>query len=1002
MLLASDLNNALTGINTSHATYRELVDFPQTVILSGGSTQTTSPASGCVNLTALVAVQNGQLLNVPTTISINILGSSCAYGTGEAAGSSPRIDTVCIQFTTTPTNPQTRTFETTTNGQTVTTTDLVNVTQVDSFAIQVVHGTPSSSPTAPAVPTGWIGLAQVAVPANATTISGGITDISSTYRTDGGRLGLVSGNLLSWIDASTLGVDAGVAFQWGGTTLTQTTAGQFQLQGASSFWVNAPTQFAYSGKSVVIQPTVDAASGTHVLSIKTAGGTEVGSWDNEGNLIGNGGTFASLSAPVGPIVNSTAAQNTTFGLWNYDGTLTSATDVSLGGLEFQYNSTALSALTWNATTNSAGGLVDAWVEWYSYNLSAALLQIDFLTGSITTLKNTLDNGSGAATIAGTLSSNGITNATGTTFTNNGTYAGTPLITGITVNNGLSVTNPTSPGSATLDLVLSGTTLTTNSDGLAINLANENIWTATQTFQLSGSTQSVVIQPNSNYSFVGVYNGGTYYGIGPGLPSPNGYATLGGYYSGLGIGGNTSSSTTSPIFGVLANNQSGNGIGNTAFTVYANNVVETYHNILDDGSGNTTVSGTLTVNGGYAGVPVLTSLTAATAMSVTNPTAPGAATVGLVLSGTTLGTNADGLFLNLANANTWTAPQTYPGGLVIESFDGGSWINLPTSGPSGLGTGGAGTNAWIGYAAESTQWFSDSLAGDVAYRNNNGRLLFGTTSASQIQVSSTGVNLSTPVTVMNLAVTDLSEANGGLLVQNNYLGTNWNNGSTSFDFNNQDAGIYLAWNMTGGNGEGDIVTLGSTGVGGVVFWNGVGTTTPITLTKILELTEQGALVLNALSSPPTTAGAVAYNGTTLTVGNGTVSQAPTASEQYIPVLWDSGYQSCLSTDNSAGSYVLPGFSYTVPSSFSANMLWAFEINLYVGASGYTAYAALWDVVAGAEVPNSVVSTTSTSAVIVRSASFNLTPGQQYFVTAWVSGYENTITHFTDASLVINPA
>jgi len=53
-----------------------------------------------------------------------------------------------------------------------------------------------------------------------------------------------------------------------------------------------------------------------------------------------------------------------------------------------------------------------------------------------------------------------------------------------------------------------------------------------------------------------------------------------------------------------------------------------------------------------------------------------------------------------------------------------WINLPTTGPSGIGSGGAGVNPWVSYAAASGQWFSDASAGDICYRNTGGKLLFG--------------------------------------------------------------------------------------------------------------------------------------------------------------------------------------------------------------------------------------------------------------------------------------
>lgn len=55
---------------------------------------------------------------------------------------------------------------------------------------------------------------------------------------------------------------------------------------------------------------------------------------------------------------------------------------------------------------------------------------------------------------------------------------------------------------------------------------------------------------------------------------------------------------------------------------------------------------------------------------------------------------------------------------------GSWLNIDTTGPSGIGTGGPGANAWIAYAAGPGNWFTNSLLGDICYRNSNGRILWG--------------------------------------------------------------------------------------------------------------------------------------------------------------------------------------------------------------------------------------------------------------------------------------
>lgn len=51
---------------------------------------------------------------------------------------------------------------------------------------------------------------------------------------------------------------------------------------------------------------------------------------------------------------------------------------------------------------------------------------------------------------------------------------------------------------------------------------------------------------------------------------------------------------------------------------------------------------------------------------------------------------------------------------------GTWIDLDTTGPSGIGSGGAGANAWIGYVSTAGNWFTGSAIGDVVYRNAFGK------------------------------------------------------------------------------------------------------------------------------------------------------------------------------------------------------------------------------------------------------------------------------------------
>tara|TARA_R110000868_G_scaffold38964_1_gene136140 strand:- start:3263 stop:7426 length:4164 start_codon:yes stop_codon:yes gene_type:complete len=92
---------------------------------------------------------------------------------------------------------------------------------------------------------------------------------------------------------------------------------------------------------------------------------------------------------------------------------------------------------------------------------------------------------------------------------------------------------------------------------------------------------------------GIYDsaGGKYYGIATALPAT--ISAIGGYYQGMGVSG-TTSAAGSPIFGVLSNAQSGNGLGNTSLTVYGDAKVVTFRNTLDDNRGNANVTGNLTV------------------------------------------------------------------------------------------------------------------------------------------------------------------------------------------------------------------------------------------------------------------------------------------------------------------------------------------------------------------------------------------------------------------------
>lgn len=133
------------------------------------------------------------------------------------------------------------------------------------------------------------------------------------------------------------------------------------------------------------------------------------------------------------------------------------------------------------------------------------------------------------------------------------------------------------------------------------LNTANVWRARQQFLPPGDNNYVQIFWN-NHAAVGVYdtNNNLYYGIFAGLPAPGGSTGIGGYYHGVGVGG-SSHGTDTPIFGVLADNQSSDGMGQVSLTIYDTNKIETFNNIVDDGSGNTqTNPGTTDLAGTTAG------------------------------------------------------------------------------------------------------------------------------------------------------------------------------------------------------------------------------------------------------------------------------------------------------------------------------------------------------------------------------------------------------------------
>lgn len=114
------------------------------------------------------------------------------------------------------------------------------------------------------------------------------------------------------------------------------------------------------------------------------------------------------------------------------------------------------------------------------------------------------------------------------------------------------------------------------------------------------TDGNVTQENG---FVGIYSaadGGEYFGlskdIDPKTRNDKPVALIAPFFKGWGIRAITAT-IRSAIWAVLGSNQTGAGKGNIALTVYSDNSVETFNNVLDDGAGNQIITGDIIIGPG---------------------------------------------------------------------------------------------------------------------------------------------------------------------------------------------------------------------------------------------------------------------------------------------------------------------------------------------------------------------------------------------------------------------
>lgn len=131
------------------------------------------------------------------------------------------------------------------------------------------------------------------------------------------------------------------------------------------------------------------------------------------------------------------------------------------------------------------------------------------------------------------------------------------------------------------------------------------------------------------------------------------------------------------------------------------------------------------------------------------------------------------------------------------------------------------------------------------------------------------------------------------------------------------------------------------------------------------------------------------------------------EEYIPLVFMDGTSNGSTTTSAGVNFIADGLNgiatsitsstklHTLNSNWNPSQQFAFEISIYVSSTG-TAYAALWDMTSNAIVSSSQISTTSSSATVIRSSKFTLIPSHSYGVTLWNpnAGYSN----ISDASLI----
>jgi len=412
-----------------------------------------------------------------------------------------------------------------------------------------------------------------------------------------------------------------------------------------------------SGSTSVINSTV--IDEDHLLLSPSSASTIALQINPETNLTSNAIQVAVTNN--GPSVFTVGPSGTTtIATLSVSGTLTSIGNTLLG------DTSGSTVKTYNNTLDDGSGNVSiigtlnaSTVTTPTLTVTGNTLLANSSGATLKTFHNTLDDGTGNATIIGTLNANGGINTNNANINlGSGTLtANTIDVTNLSLSNTLQLTSVTVTGSGTVDGIFTvyGNTLLGNTSGSTVKTFHNTLD--------DGSGNTIIVGNTSITGALSVTSNVTING------TLTASATT---VSGLTNSGNE---TISGTFTTTGNALLANASGNT---------VKTYHNTLDDGSGNVTISGNTSIVGALSA--------SATTLGSLNVTGNTSLVGTLTTTGNTLLANASGNTvktynntlddgsgnvtisgsMNVAGNTSLTGSVTAFGTLTVNGFDASAY------------------------------------------------------------------------------------------------------------------------------------------------------------------------------------------------------------------------------------------------------------------------------------------------------------------------------------------